>query len=115
MDHRSRHLWIKKANKEADMGWALGLGMFCGLKSDFFFGRYTNPAARENTIRGSRIPRTLEQESEHGSRYAVGGGPGYILPIEMGFCGPTASKKHDLWDSGSMDHGSRNYGSIKRT
>ncbi len=34
VDHESWELWIQKANMEPDMGWVLGMAMFCCLKLD---------------------------------------------------------------------------------
>ena len=82
----------EKANMEPGMGW--GLDMFCRLKLFFF---YLKPAYRleKNRIRGlsgrpaSRVPRTVDPESEHGIRYGRGWvGPDYVLLIEIGFDGP---------------------------
>ncbi len=100
-------------------GVGVGLAMFCQLKSGFIdheairrLEKYNSWAGRGvgGLVGGSQIRRSVDPESQHGTRYGVGVGPGYVLPIKWCFLDfkPIHLQKHDSWEGGGyMDHGSR--------
>ena len=61
--------------------------------------RLEKPDSWGQRLHGSRIPRTMDPESEHGGRYRVGVGSGYVLPIESGFLHPKPIRRLEKHDS----------------
>ncbi len=104
MDPGSRELWIQKANMEPSIGWGLSLGLFCQLKWDFLHLKRIHRLKKHDSwpqlLHGSRIPRNVDPESEHGTKYRVGMSLGMFCRLKLGFLHLKLIhrlEKHDSW------------------